>query len=71
MNITELEQNIGKRCKVIESPIAGLTGREATIKGVSGDQREGFRYHIELDEPLFSFLTKTDYYPPVFLVEIL
>jgi len=71
MELIELEKNIGKRCKVLESAIAGLCGKEGTIKSVHGDQTNGYRYCIEIDEPLFSFTTKRDFYPPCCLVEIL
>lgn len=68
---TKLLENVGLRCKVIRSSIAGLSGKEATIIDVHGEMPEGFRYEIRLDEPLFSFKTKLNYYPPTFLVEIL
>ena len=69
---TELLKNVGRRCKVIESPIAGLTGKEATIMDVVGELPHGFRYEIKLDEPLYTFTNnKLDYYPPTFLVKVL
>jgi len=71
MELQTLKENIGKRCKVTNSAISGLSGKEALITGISGDKRVGFRYDIILDEPLYSFTEKLDFYPPVFLVEII
>jgi hypothetical protein len=68
---TELLKNVGLRCIILQSPIACLAGKEATIKDVHGELPDGFRYEIELDEPLFSFTKKLNYFPPTFLVEVL
>ena len=67
----DISLNIGKRCKVIESTIAGLTGKNGVIKAVHGNQKDGYRYEIEIEKPLYSFTTKVNFYPPVFLVEII
>lgn len=67
----ELLKNVGLRCIVLQSSIAGLAGKEATIKNVHGELPDGFRYEIELDEPLFTFIKKLNYFPPTFLVEVL
>lgn len=68
----ELLKNVGRRCKILESPVAGLVGKEATIADVHGQLPDGFRYKIILDEPLYTFTNgKLDYYPPTFLVEVL
>lgn len=66
-----LKKNIGKRCIVLESAVAGLAGKEATIEDVDGNDFDGYRYAIKLDEPLFKFKKQKKYYSPVFLVEIL
>jgi hypothetical protein len=67
----DISKNIGKQCKVIESVIAGLTGKIGTIKDIHGNWRDGYRYEIELSEPLYSFKSNKVFYPPVFLCEIL
>ena len=67
----KLLENVGLRCIVLQSSIAGLTGKEATIINVHGELPDGFRYEILLDEPLYSWQTKLNFYPPTFLVEVL
>lgn len=42
--LKEYTKNIGKRCIVTESSIAGLSNNECTIKDVSGDNINGYRY---------------------------
>lgn len=37
----EYSKNIGKECIIIESTIAGLGGKKAIIKNVSGNWRQG------------------------------
>jgi hypothetical protein len=69
--LEEFRKNKGRRCRITESVIAGLTGREATITDAVGDQKKGFQYCVMIDTPLFSFTSKLDYYPHVFQVEIL
>jgi len=67
-----LLKNVGRRCKVLDSAIAGLTGKEAEIINVHGQLPDGFRYEIKLDEPLYTFTNgKLNYYPPTFMVEVL
>ena len=66
-----LKENIGKRCRVLDSVVAGLAGKEATIIDVLGNDFDGYRYTIELDEPIFSFKKQIIYYPVVFNVKIL
>jgi hypothetical protein len=69
--LEDFEKNINKRCKVTESTIAGLIGKEGIIKSVSGNQKVGFRYKIDLDTPIYPFLNISDCYPSVYSVEIL
>jgi len=69
--LEDFQQNINKRCKVTESTIAGLIGKEGIIKDVSGNQNVGFRYKIDLDTPIYPFLNIMDCYPSVYSVEIL
>lgn len=67
----EYMANIGRRCIITESSHAGLSGKECTIVDVRGNDFDGYRYEIKLDAPLYQFSTKLDYYPPVFLCEVL
>lgn len=68
--LAEYSKNIGKRGKIIDSPIAGNKGQEGTIIGVIGKLPDGFRYEFKMDKPNTIF-KKDTFYPPVFLVEIL
>jgi len=70
-NKEDISLNIGKKCKVIESAIVGLGGKIGIIKDIVGNRIEGYRYEIEIEKPLYSFTTKTNFFPPVFLVEII
>jgi hypothetical protein len=38
---------------------------------IFGGAEDGYRYEIEIEKPLYSFTTKVNFYPPVFLVEII
>jgi len=68
--LAKLKVNIGRRCVITESAIAGLTGQSGEICEVVGNDVDGYRYVVELVKPLFSFTTQTTYYPPVFLCDI-
>jgi hypothetical protein len=71
MTRQELEQNIGKRCKITDSPVAAVSGQEGTIKGISGTQTAGFRYDVKVDEPVSYLGNKSIFHPPVFMCEII
>jgi hypothetical protein len=75
MTIEEHKLNIGKRCIITESVITSLNGKEGIILDVSGNDIDGFRYKVQLDnpEPLnYSPLRKQSiFYPPSFLCDIL
>lgn len=68
--MNDLTKNIGKRAKITESVIAGVTGKCGKIISVHGDTKRGFRYEIRLDEPLSNNNIDT-VYVPYFLTEIL
>ncbi len=67
----DISINIGKHCRVTESVIAGLTGKIGTIKNIHGNWKDGYRYEVKIDKPLYSFNSNTTFYPPVFLCEII
>lgn len=62
--------NIGKKCIVTQSSIAGLSMKECLIVAIHTD-KDGNRYEVKTDSPLYSFTTKTTFYPPTFLCKIL
>ena len=69
MKAEELIKNIGKKCIITESPIAGLSGKEATIIALAGSEEHGFRYEVKLDIPIEE--NNWSFYPPVIKCKII
>lgn len=68
----KLELNLEKECIIIESVIAGLSGKKGIIKSVHGNDIDGYRYEVILPEPLYTFTDgKLNYFPPAFLCDVL
>lgn len=72
-NSKDLIKNIGKRCIIKESVVAGLTGSEGKILSLTGTEENGFRYEVKPYEPLtiYSMNQIESFYIPHFLCEIL
>lgn len=64
-------KNIGKRCKITESTIAGLTGKEGTIIDIVGDEKRGYQYAVNIGKPLLPSTQQTVFYPLIAFCEIL
>lgn len=71
--LSSLKKNIGKRAKVIQSTVAGLTNQTGDIVDVSGNDIDGYRYTFISDKPIHPWSKDLGFvfYPPVFLVEII
>lgn len=44
-----LKENVGKKCTILNSAIAGMSGRIGTIEDVIGDDIAGYRYKVVFD----------------------
>jgi hypothetical protein len=69
--LPEFKENIGKKCRVTDTVVAGVVGKEGTIVNVSGDDREGYRYQVSFNPRVGALDHIENLYPPVYCVELL
>lgn len=70
-----LKENVGKKCTILESAIAGMKGRVGVIEDVIGDDVAGYRYEVVFDSSNLiategARLYDNSLYPPTFNVKI-
>lgn len=69
--LPELLKAIGRKGKVIDTPVAGCTGKIGTIIEAHGDDIQGYRFTLEFVPPIGPMGKIEKLSPPCFMVEII